>query len=168
MRLHIADETPQVLRVAFSFPQSYPSTPLAYDLERSAKVSLKTRAFLLRNLARICQESAEEGEPSLEACVRFLLGENLASEVRALPHQIPATGDDESSSEDEPAFNMFQLPPPRCGASFGPRGKWPCPVDSQLHAHRFLCCRRAGGVQVNPNTAVAAFSFQHSCQQSAP
>ncbi|KDN47142.1 WD40 repeat-like protein [Tilletiaria anomala UBC 951] len=119
-----ASREPAFVRINFSFPTNYPDTPLHYDLERSAKIVLKTRAFLLRNLASITSEQAREGQPSMEACVRFLLGETLSSDPTTSAQRPPELGDDEGSSEeDEPIYQTPQLLPVRCGASFGMQGQ---------------------------------------------
>ncbi len=89
---------PIFVRISFTFPSRYPNAPLEYSLERSAKINLKTRAFMLRNLARLSREHARAGKPSLEACARFLLGESTTRETNAATIE----DDEESSEEDIP------------------------------------------------------------------
>ncbi|EST09428.2 WD40 repeat [Kalmanozyma brasiliensis GHG001] len=70
-----ADHEPAFLRIKIKFPPTYPRRAPHFDLERSANISLKTRTYLLRGLARLSSKSAKAGRPCLEVCARFLIGE---------------------------------------------------------------------------------------------
>lgn len=74
-----ADHEPAFLRIKIKFPASYPNRPLLFDLEKSANISLKTRAYLLRGLTRLSSKAAKAGRPCLEICARFLIGEPIKS-----------------------------------------------------------------------------------------
>ncbi|KAG8910650.1 hypothetical protein FRC01_006210, partial [Tulasnella sp. 417] len=74
------------IRITFSFPKDYwkisPTDPNAsrcipsFDLDKIPSISLKTRAFLLKKLRYIRYIN----RPCLEPCLRFLLGEDEATE----------------------------------------------------------------------------------------
>lgn len=134
-----ADREPAFLRIAFAFPSDYPNAAPRYDLERNANVPLKARAFLLRNLAAIVAEYARRAQPSMEPCIRFLLGENLAQGSNV----APALDADESDDEDVP-FQML-MPPRLSGASFGPNGEQFVRVFSPIQLINItdFCRRRA-------------------------
>ena len=72
-----ADHEPAFLRIKIKFPASYPRRPPLFDLEKSANISIKTRAYLLRGLSRLSTKSAKAGRPCLEVCARFLIGEPI-------------------------------------------------------------------------------------------
>jgi hypothetical protein len=145
---------PAFLRVTFVYPSAYPAKAPRFELEHNASVPLKTRAFLLRNLSAILGTHARQqvahameeeleslagtasvseaataplytGVPSMEACLRFLLGESLAADtVPGTPGVAPPlVNDTEDESEDEEAVLQLRLPPQTCGASFGPNGE---------------------------------------------
>ncbi|SPO29765.1 related to MTC5 - subunit of the SEA complex [Ustilago trichophora] len=74
-----ADHEPAFLRIKIKFPVSYPRRPPHFDLEKSANISLKTRAYLLRGLSRLSNKATTAGRPCLEICARFLIGEPIKS-----------------------------------------------------------------------------------------
>lgn len=74
-----ADHEPAFLRIKIKFPSSYPHRPPHFDLEKSANISLKTRAYLLRGLTRLSTKAARAGSPCIEICARFLTGEPIKS-----------------------------------------------------------------------------------------
>ncbi|GAA6059244.1 hypothetical protein JCM10212_006637 [Sporobolomyces blumeae] len=120
--------SPLFLRATFSFPKKYPgSAPPAIELERNADISLKQRATLLQGVRRMMANRAERGATSLDAALRYLLGDRSFDRV-----------DDDDEDEAEEALegstlanlpadllrNNVNVPPPRRGAaSFGPTGQ---------------------------------------------
>lgn len=115
------------LRITFTFPPTYPFKAPRFELEHNASVSLKTRAFLLRKLSSIITEATQKHppEPSMEGCLRFLLGETLDDETDGdLTDQdgfwLPG---DETDEEEEKRLPLLKLPPRQSGASFGANGQ---------------------------------------------
>ncbi|UZJ56348.1 hypothetical protein CBS101457_005668 [Exobasidium rhododendri] len=113
------------LRITFTFPPTYPYKVPKFELEHNASVSLKTRAFLLRKVSSLLVEATlkRPPEPSMQSCLRFLLGETLEDD------SVGTTGldsfwlpGDESDEEVEQPVPILQMPPRLCGASFGPNG----------------------------------------------
>ena len=109
------------IRVNFHFPKQYPKRAApTVTLDKHAEVTLKQRAFLLRGLREVLSKNAAISEQSLEACIRFLLGENEEE------------GIDGSSSDSDLDVRLahvdrqrrINVPLPRTsGAVFGPRGE---------------------------------------------
>lgn len=138
-----ARKEPAFVRVRLHWPIKYPHRPLQYELDRSPKVTLRTRAYMLRNLADITQRAAEEGQPSADQVVQFLRGDNTVTllpihlargrggeyhRLHPLPMSVGGGEEDDrsSASSDDGEIALptaVQLPPRRCGASFGPQGQ---------------------------------------------
>ncbi|PWN47131.1 WD40 repeat-like protein [Violaceomyces palustris] len=126
-----ANREPAFLRVNFEFPATYPHTPARYELERSANVSLKTRAYLLRNLKALVEGRARHGLACMEVCARFLIGETV-QEIDEDFEDLDGTYglsvkagffDTSSDTDDDEPRTMLKMPARRCGASFGPNGE---------------------------------------------
>ena len=145
-----ADHEPAFLRIKIKFPASYPRRPPNFDLEKSANISLKTRAYLLRGLARLSNRAAKAGRPCLEICARFLIGEPIKSLDEDEHHgeydevDVDLTtsragesvASDSDSDHDLLAFRparaaispseaqiKLKMPARRMGASFGPNNE---------------------------------------------
>ncbi|GAA5844873.1 hypothetical protein JCM3766R1_004377 [Sporobolomyces carnicolor] len=120
--------SPLFLRATFSFPKRYPAASApSIELERSADFSLKQRATLLQGVRKLMASRSERGLPSLEAALRYLLGDRSFD-------RIEEDDDDEAEEALEgstlnvlpPALlrNNVNVPPPRRGgATFGPSGQ---------------------------------------------
>ncbi|GAA5948228.1 hypothetical protein JCM3765_001326 [Sporobolomyces pararoseus] len=120
--------SPLFLRATFSFPKRYPAaSPPSIELERSADFSLKQRATLLQGVRKLMTSRSERGLPSLEAALRYLLGDRSF-------HRIEEDDDDEAEEALEGSTlnnlppdllrNNVNVPPPRRGgATFGPSGQ---------------------------------------------
>lgn len=122
------------LRATFTFPKSYPHTGSpTLEIERTADIPLKTRAFLLQSVRRLMAARAARGAPSFEMALRFLLGERSTLEDKPLALEEDDDDDaDELVGGDgmaaggvaaEILSNNINVPPPRRGgAVFGPQG----------------------------------------------
>ncbi|KAN0061898.1 hypothetical protein ACQY0O_005892 [Thecaphora frezii] len=126
-----ADRESAFLRVTIIVPTSYPRSPPTFNLERSANITLKTRAYLLRGLTRLAAQAAEMQRPCIELCCRFLLGEPVdlldgdEGEAGNASHKATSTGS-LTDSEDELAPSprtRIKMPARWMGASFGPNGE---------------------------------------------
>jgi hypothetical protein len=85
------------IRCSFSIPKGYPTNPPALVIEKSTSLSLKDRAYLLRNLRNILRSRAKIGKPSLEQALKFLLGE--VTDVEAVERE--ETSDEEEEDGDK-------------------------------------------------------------------
>lgn len=118
------------LRATFTFPKAYPARkPPTIEIERSADVTARTRAGLLKAAREIMLKHAAEGSPSFEACLQFLLGEKAESGKKVGAAGIEGSSDSEDEEEIpsriDPAIlrNNVNVPlPARGGACFGPQG----------------------------------------------
>ncbi|PWZ01935.1 WD40 repeat-like protein [Testicularia cyperi] len=144
-----ADHEPAFLRIKLHFPSAYPRQPPKFELEKSASISLRTRAYLLRGLSRLSSRAAEGGRPCIELCARFLIGEPMKSldeeeddddedeDEDADVTTSRADGSEGSTTESEDELPVFRparanagkpkvktaIPPRRMGASFGPNNE---------------------------------------------
>ncbi|EPQ26720.1 uncharacterized protein PFL1_05699 [Pseudozyma flocculosa PF-1] len=125
-----ADREPAFLRITIVFPRAYPRLPPSFDLERSANITLKTRAYLLRGLSRLAKQSAQLERPCIELCCRFLLGEPVKlldgddGEGGNASHRALSVGSITDSEDDMgPVRPRMKMPARRMGASFGPHGE---------------------------------------------
>lgn len=110
---------PSFLRATFTFPKTYPTTSATVEIERSADVNLKSRAFLLQSVRKLMAARKERGQPSFEVALRFLLGD------RSVVDEEIAKDDDDDDDDGELGGSIhYNVPPPRrAGASFGPHGQ---------------------------------------------
>lgn len=116
--------TPLFIRATFFFPKNYPhSSPPTIEIEKTADIPGRTRAFLLQNVRRIMLARCILGLPSLEAALRFLLGDREENKE--------SDGDDDEDEDESVDLigaehirrNLNTPPPRRGGAVFGPRGE---------------------------------------------
>ncbi|SJX64930.1 related to MTC5-subunit of the SEA complex [Sporisorium reilianum f. sp. reilianum] len=144
-----ADHEPAFLRIKIRFPAAYPRRAPHFDLEKSANISIKTRAYLLRGLSRLSTKSANAARPCLEICARFLIGEpiklldddgneedGVEADVTTSRDGATAESESESGSDQEQRLTSFRparrlrvsslklkMPARRMGASFGPNNE---------------------------------------------
>ncbi|GAA5942949.1 Mtc5p [Sporobolomyces koalae] len=120
--------SPLFLRATFSFPKRYPvASPPVIELERSADFSLKQRATLLQGVRKLMLSRAERGLPSLEAALRYLLGDRSFDRIEEDDDDEAEEALEGSTLANLPANllrNNVNVPPPRRGgATFGPSGQ---------------------------------------------
>lgn len=123
------------LRATFTFPKNYPaSSPPTIEIERTADISPKSRAFLLQSTRKLMAHRSHRGIPSFEQALRFLLGDRTDLDVK--PQAIDDEDDEDGGSDDgegramgvgglaaEILRNNINTPlPRRSGATFGPAG----------------------------------------------
>ena len=127
-----ADREPAFLRVTMVFPAAYPRKPPKFELEKSASLTLKTRAFLVRGLVRLASRSAEVGRSCCEICARFLLGEpvDFLDDDDEDGGMTSGKGFSYGSLSDSDEDGVVVAPRPRSkmparsmGASFGPNNE---------------------------------------------
>lgn len=129
--------SPLFLRATFHFPKNYPHTAApTIELERSADIPLKSRAFLLQSIRKLLAARSQRGLPSLELALRFLLGDRTSFDHKAQDDDDDDDDDDADEEVDVPNIgsvaaeilrNNFNVPPPkRGGAVFGPHGELGC------------------------------------------
>ncbi|GAA6014736.1 hypothetical protein JCM11491_001958 [Sporobolomyces phaffii] len=120
--------SPLFLRATFSFPKRYPAAAApSIELERSADFSLKQRAILLQGVRKLMTSRSERGLPSLEAALRYLLGDRSFDRIEEDDDDEAEEAMDGSALANLPADllrNNVNVPPPRRGgATFGPSGQ---------------------------------------------
>lgn len=140
-----ADHEPAFLRITFHFPRAYPRQAPKLDLEKTASISLKTRAYLLKGLTRLSDRAALAGRPCIEICARFLIGEPIKSldegdgqqhsdeDAERSTSRAEGSIDSSSSESDDAAIAMRSFPDTvkaktrlasrRMGAAFGPNNE---------------------------------------------
>ncbi|TKY88794.1 hypothetical protein EX895_002425 [Sporisorium graminicola] len=167
-----ADHEPAFLRIKIRFPSAYPRRPPHFDLEKSANISLKTRAYLLRGLSRLSTKSAKAGRACLEVCARFLIGEPIklldddggynhhdddeeGGEVDVTTSRDGATASSESESDSDADQGLITFRPSRKAARSG--------AEPQL---KLKMPARRMGASFGPNNELMVFggSLNHYVQ----
>lgn len=117
------------LRVTITFPPGYPDKVApVFDIQKNAMISMYYRARMQQDLNSFAENLAAQRRPSLEACLRYLLGETSIEELDNLGGQSGSNygnfGDrygENGDSDDE----VFVGPPNAggLGGIYGPRGR---------------------------------------------
>ena len=75
------DEEVTFLRLKITFPAGYPAMAVpTFELDRTNAITAERHLYIIDSLSRISQRYRDRSRPSLEALVRFLLGENVLDE----------------------------------------------------------------------------------------
>ncbi|RUS17493.1 WD40-repeat-containing domain protein [Endogone sp. FLAS-F59071] len=114
------------LRVTITFPPGYPDKVApVFDIQKNAMISMYYRTRMQQVLNSFADNLAAQRRPSLEACLRYLLGETSIEELDSLGGQSGSNygnfGDrygENGDSDDE-----VLMGPPNTGGLDGSRGR---------------------------------------------
>ncbi|RUS34315.1 hypothetical protein BC938DRAFT_481274 [Jimgerdemannia flammicorona] len=77
-----SDTDTAFLRVTITFPPNYPDKVApVFDIQKNAMISMYRRTYMQRDLTNIADNLTGLRRPSLEACLRYLLGETPTEEL---------------------------------------------------------------------------------------
>ena len=117
------------LRAEVNFPANYPESGCPkFAIEMTSDISSLQMDEINDSLRNISRLHAERNRPSLEACIRFLLGEKAANSKWTLESETSSSSSDEEDGVDNldnevrittaPNFPL----PKKCAAVFAPNG----------------------------------------------
>lgn len=116
-------------RVTISFPTNYPATPSLLEIEKTGVIAEDTINEMHQHLQHIIALHAARKRPSVEPCIRFLLGELVQDEPFDSESSSHSSEDDEvilkNDTEGPQLKNAIPLAK-GSGASFSPSGKLVC------------------------------------------
>ncbi|CAJ0852094.1 9793_t:CDS:10 [Entrophospora sp. SA101] len=86
------------IRINISFPPQYPDKfPPNFNIQRTGMISIMNRTHMLQNLNSIALSHVSQKRPCLEACIRYLLGEQ--------PKEVAQDRYGKDDSDDENLLN---------------------------------------------------------------
>ncbi|CAG8594124.1 7828_t:CDS:10, partial [Paraglomus occultum] len=150
-----ADDGVAFLQINVYFPEEYPERGVPdFEIQKTGMISMMSRSQILRLLDFIANKCASQKRPCLEACIRYLLGEESGEKYGRSDMDLsrrPPHGRNWSSLQDAGERDDHNVPFPNlCGARFSGNGQLIC----------FFSCYRARDSS-NTNPKSARYTYTH-------